>query len=74
MRIKKDKQFKELLSLCVELVSFGEDLKDSINKYGKYSKHGKSLHMNIAVNNWDLFIDKNFTDTRGMFKNDTSGI
>ncbi len=74
MRIKKDRHFKELLYLCSEMVSHGEDLKDSINKYGKYSKHGKSLHMGIAVNNWDLFIDKNFTDTRGMFKNDTSRI
>lgn len=56
-----DRQLIELLELNQELVELGNDLVASIIKYGKYSKYGKSPHMNRAVKIWESCIANNIT-------------
>lgn len=58
----KDKQFKELLELNGKLVELGNNLVQAIEKYGKYSKYGKSPNMEVSVGEWNAFLKKNYIE------------
>lgn len=58
--MKKDSQLLESLKVMSEIADLGNDLVSSIERYGKYSKHGMSPHMEEAVKKWKDFIERNY--------------